>query len=182
MLRMWSTAELTNSLCALCRFHWWWFSTLSIRRQSKNWLEGGYSSWFNLKNSYQFTVSCGLNTSVQKAAGSGHITSVGVFLGCCWFRVGTIAKFGFGFVHFDLLKAVEGHRFGFGCLRCFGGPWGDCWGSGEALAPRTGFEDIDVLDLATPQLRGIGTGSSYLQVDFLNPPRRRGKSKFLDRQ
>lgn len=63
------------------------------------------------------------------------------------------------------------HRLGFGCLWRLGGLWGDVRGGGETLAPGTGFEDVDVLDFATPQLRGIGTGGSYLQVDLLNPPR-----------
>lgn len=82
-----------------------------------------------------------------------------------------MAKFGFSFDHFDLPKAVEVHWFGFSCLGCLGGLWGDSRAGGEALAPRTGFEDVDVLDPAALQLRGIGTCGSYLQVDFLNPPR-----------
>lgn len=128
---------------------------------------------FNLEifNSCWLTGSCGLKTSVLKAAGSGHAASLVGFLGCCRFCVGTFAKFGFGFEHFDLPKAVEVHRFGFCCLGCLGGLWGDGRGGGEALAPGTGFEDVDVLDPATLKLRWIGTGGSYLQVDFLNPPR-----------
>lgn len=111
-----------------------------------------------------------MDSSVQKAAGSGHAACFGGLLGCCRFCVGTFAKLGFGFEHFDLPKAVEVHWFGFGCLGCFGRLWGDSRGGGEVLAPGTGFEDMDILDFAAPQLRGIGTSGSYLQVDFLNPP------------
>lgn len=67
--------------------------------------------------------------------------------------------------------AIEVHWFGFGCLGCLCRLWGGGRGRGEALASGTCSEDMDVLDFATPQLRGIGTGGSYLQVNFLNPPR-----------
>lgn len=66
--------------------------------------------------------------------------------------------------------AIEVHWFGFGCLGCFCKFWGVARDRGEALAPGTGPEDLDVLDFATPQLRRISAGGSYLQVNFLNPP------------
>ncbi len=118
-----------------------------------------------------FTGSCGFKPSVQKAAGSG----LGGFLGCSRFCARALAKFGFGFEHFDLSQAVEVHWFGFVRLGCLCRLWCDGRGGWEALTPGTGFEDVDILDFAAPQLRGISTGSSDLQVDFLNPPRSRGK-------
>lgn len=127
----------------------------------------------------QFTGSCGLRTSVRKAAGSGCAPCLGGSLCCSWFCDGTFALFGFGFEHFDLPQAVEVHWFGFGCLWCLGGLLSDGRSGWEALAPRTGSKDVDILDFAALQLRGIGTGGSYLQVDFLNPPKLRGKIKFF---
>lgn len=106
-----------------------------------------------------------------KRSSLGHAASLGTFLGCCWLWVGTFAKFGFGFKHFGLLVAIEVHWFWFGCLGGLCKLWGGSRGRGEALSPGTDSEDMDILDFATPQLRGIGTGGSYFQVDFLNPPR-----------
>lgn len=68
-------------------------------------------------------------------------------------------------------------RLGFGGLGRHGGLRGGGRGSGEALAPGTRPEGVDVLHPATAQLGGVGAGGSYLQVDFLNPPRRRGQEK-----
>lgn len=62
------------------------------------------------------------------------------------------------------------HRFGLVCLWCFGRFWGGGEGGcGEALAPRTRSEDMDILDFAPLQLRWIGAGGSHFQVNFLNP-------------
>lgn len=99
----------------------------------------------------------------------GHAASLRRFLGSRRFCVQIFASF--GFEHFDLPKALAVHWFGFGCPGGLGGLWGDSRGGGEALAPGTSPEDVDVLDLATTQLGGIGTSGSYLQVDFFNPPR-----------
>lgn len=63
------------------------------------------------------------------------------------------------------------HWLGFGGLGCFGRFWGDGGGGGEAFTPGTGFEDVDIFDPAAPQLRGVRTGGSNLQVDFFNPSR-----------
>lgn len=101
---------------------------------------------------------------------SSHAASLG-FLGCCLFGVWILAKFGFGLQHFDVPEAVEVHWFRFGCLRRLSRLRGGRRRRGEALSSGAGFEDVDVLDPATSQLGGIGTGGSYLQVDFLNPPR-----------
>lgn len=63
------------------------------------------------------------------------------------------------------------HWFGFCCLGCLGGLRGNRRGKGEVLSSGTRPENVYVFDFATPQLRRVGTGGSYLQVDFLNPPR-----------
>lgn len=70
------------------------------------------------------------------------------------------------------------HRFGFVCLWRLGrfGGRGE-GGCGEALAPGTRSEDVDVLDFASLQLRWIGAGGSHFQVHFLNPPTRREKKQ-----
>lgn len=139
----------------------------------------GYSfwvlnSWFNLQI-FNILLKAVVSRHQYKRRGSGRAAS----LGCCWFWIGTFAKFEFGSEHFDLLMAIEVHWFGFGCLGCLCRLWGGGRGRGEALASGTCSEDMDVLDFATPQLRGIGTGGSNLQVNFLNPPRWREKIQIL---
>lgn len=123
-----------------------------------------------------------VSRQLYKKRGLGYAVSLGTFLGCCWFWVGTFAKFGFGFKHFGWLVAIEVHWFWFGCLGGLCKLWGGSRGRREALSPRTDSEDMDILDFATRQLRGIGTGGSYFQVNFLNPPRRTEKIKSFYRR
>lgn len=66
--------------------------------------------------------------------------------------------------------AIEVHWFGLGCLGCLCRFWGGGRGRGEALASRAPSEDVDILDFTAPELGGIGTGGSYLQIYFLDPP------------
>lgn len=99
--------------------------------------------------------------------------SLGGFLRFSFFSVGAPAQLGLVFGHFSLSVAVRVHRFGLGCFGHLGGHLGYSRSVGKTLSSGTGLEDVDVLDPATPQLRGIGTSGSYLQVDFLNPPRQK---------
>lgn len=76
------------------------------------------------------------------------------------------------------MMGAQMHRFGFVCLRCLGSFCGGGDGSsGEALAPRTRSEDVDILDLAPLQLRWVGAGGSHFQVDFLHPSTRREETQ-----
>lgn len=92
----------------------------------------------------------------------------GGFLGHSGFGGQTLANFGFCFQHFDFPGAVEVCWFGFRGLGCL---WGEGGGGREALTPRAGHEDVNILDPATLDLRGVCAGGTHLQVDFLNPPR-----------
>lgn len=112
-----------------------------------------------------------------RKADSGCAVSLRAFFGHQWLWVGTFAGLGFAFEHFDVLMAVEVHWFGFGRLGCLCRLWGDGGGRRQALASGTGSEDMYVLDFAAPQLRGVGTGGTYLQVNFLNPSRKRKREK-----
>lgn len=103
--------------------------------------------------------------------------SLGAFFGHQWLWVETFAGFGFAFEHFDVLMAIEVHWFGFGRLGCLCRLWGGGGGRRQALASGTGSEDMYILDFAPPQLGGVGTGGTYLQVNFLNPSRKREKKK-----
>lgn len=105
----------------------------------------------------------------HKEDSSGRAASLAAFFGCRWLWAGTFARLDFSFEHFAMLMAAEVHWLGFGGLGCLRGLGVSGRRRRESLASRTGSEHVYVLDLATLQLRRVGTGGAYLQVHFLNP-------------
>lgn len=104
----------------------------------------------------------------HKEENSAWAVTLNAFFGrwCLW--VGTFVRLRFSLQRFPMLVATEVHWFGFGSL---GGLW--LWVCGwcrwESLPSRTGSEHVHIFDFATLQFRRVGTGSTYLQVNFLNP-------------
>lgn len=126
-----------------------------------------YNNW--CESSTQHTFQFRLHCLTHKTAKLGLCAFSG-FLCRTLFFGWILVNFGFGFEHLDSPIAVEVHWFGFGCLGCLGRLRGDSRGRGKTLSTGAGLESVDIFDLSTPHFRGIGTGGSYLEVDFLNPP------------
>ena len=96
---------------------------------------------------------------------AAFLCGFGGFLCGALFCVRTLAKFGFG------SERIGVRWFGFGGPRFLGWLRGAGGRGRETLSARAGLEDVYILDPSTPHFRRIGTGGSYLKVNFLNPPR-----------